>query len=122
MRARPARAIAMPANVLKFTTLASARRVTAGLSMASVSPLRVLRSMARPHEEVLIRWHVDLDRGLSGRGRVRGRVIGVSRRSWDGGDIHAYDIARWREQCYWRERSVHYADPVPGCLGGRGSR
>src|SRR5664280_1003889 len=34
--------------------------------------------MARPHEEVLIRWHVDLDRGLSGRGRLRGRVFGVS--------------------------------------------
>jgi hypothetical protein len=45
----------MPANVLKFTTLATRRRVTAGLSMASVSPLRALRSMARPHEEVLIR-------------------------------------------------------------------
>src|SRR5664280_301742 len=34
--------------------------------------------MARPHEEVLIRWHVDLDRGLSGRGRLRGRVFAVS--------------------------------------------
>ena len=43
------------------------------------------------------------------------------RRSWEGGDIHEHDIAERREQIFWRERSVHHPDPVPGCLGGRGA-
>ena len=38
------------------------------------------------------------------------------------GDIHACDIAGRREKCWWRERLVPHAAPVPGCLGGRGSR
>ena len=44
------------------------------------------------------------------------------RRSWEGGDIHEHDIAERREQIFWRERSVHHPDPVPGCLGGRRCR